>query len=258
MMVVLCLVFFWLRASSAIDPSSLSGLPKESLICSYFLTDFPYKDILQFLLTYHNIELTIRHLQRILRKLKLFRKNKIVSSREISNSVAGELKESGSSYSYRFIHQKCRMKGLSTNRELVRLALKALDPEGVNNRSLKKFKSRKYTSVGPNYMWHIDGYDKLKPFGFAIRGAIDGYSRKILWLHIGSRNNNPRVIAFYYLDCVSKLSNVIPMIVRSDRGTENVVLAGIQQYFRHNDTDQFAGRNSFRYGTSTASQRIEA
>ena len=48
------------------------------------------------------------------------------------------------------------------------------------------------------------------------------------------------------------------MIVRSDRGTENVVFAGIQQYFRHNDTDQFAGRNSFRYGTSTANQRIEA
>ena len=29
-------------------------------------------------------------------------------------------------------------------------------------------------------MWHIDGYDKLKPFDFAIHGAIDGYSRKIL------------------------------------------------------------------------------
>ena len=80
-------------------------------------------------------------------------------------------------------------------------------------------------------MWHIDGYDKLKPFGFAIHGAIDGYSRKILWLHIGSSNNNLRVIASYHLDCVSKLNNVIPMIVRSDRGTENVALAGIQQYF---------------------------
>ena len=150
------------------------------------------------------------------------------------------------------------MKGLSTNRELVRLALKALHPEGEENRSLKKFTRRKYTSVEPNYMWHIDGCDKLKPFGFAIHGAIDGYSRKILWLHTGSSNNNPRVIVSYYLDCVSKLINAIPMIVKSDQGTENVVLAGIQQYFQHNDTDQFAGRNSFRYGTLTANQRIEA
>ena len=151
------------------------------------------------------------------------------------------------------------MKGLPRNRELARLALKALDPGGVKNRSQKNFTRRKYTSVGPNYMWHIDGYDKLKPFGFAIHGAIDGYSRKILWLHIGIiSNNNPRVIASYYLRCVLRLSNVIPMIVRSDRGSENVVLAGIQEYFRHNGADQFAGRNSFRYGTSTANQRIEA
>ena len=178
--IVLCLMVFWFRSSSAIDPSSLSGLPKESFICSYFWVGFPYNDILQFLLTYHNIELTMRHLHRILRKQKLFRKNKNVSSREILNSVAEELKEPGLSCRYRFIHQKIRMKGLSTNRELVRLPLKALDPEGVKNRSLKKFRHRKYTSVGPNYIWHIDGYDKLKPFCFAIHGAIDGYSRKIL------------------------------------------------------------------------------
>ena len=71
------------------------------------------KGILHFLLTYHNIELTMRHLHRILCKQKLFRKSKNVASREILNSVAEELKESGSSYGYRFINQKCRMKGLS-------------------------------------------------------------------------------------------------------------------------------------------------
>ena len=54
-MVVLCLVVFWLRACSAIDPSSLIGLPKESLICSCFLAGFPYKDILQFLLTQYRV-----------------------------------------------------------------------------------------------------------------------------------------------------------------------------------------------------------
>ena len=171
----------------------------------------------------------MHHLHRILHKQQLFRKNKNVSSREILNSVADEVKESGSSYGYRFIHQKIRMKGLQTNRELVRLALKALDPEGVKNRSLKKFARRNHTSVGPNYMWHIDSYDKLKPFGFAIHCAIDGYSKIILWLHIESSNNIPRVIASYYLDCVSRLNNVIPVIVRSDCGSENVVLAGIQQ-----------------------------
>ena len=27
---------------------------------------------------------------------------------------------------------------------------------------------------GPNYVWHCDGYDKLKPYGFAIHGCMDG------------------------------------------------------------------------------------
>ena len=92
----------------------------------------------------------MRHLHRILRKQQLFRKNKSVPSKGILNSVGEELKESRYSCGYRFIHKKIRMKGLSTNRELVRLTLKALDPEGVRNRSLKNFTHRKYTTVGPS------------------------------------------------------------------------------------------------------------
>ena len=103
---------FWLRTSSAIDPSFLSGLPKKCLICSYFLAGLPYKDILQVLLTCHNMELMMRHLRRIIRKLKLFRKNKNVLSREILNPVTKELKEFGSLYGCRFMHQKIRMKCL--------------------------------------------------------------------------------------------------------------------------------------------------
>ena len=30
---------------------------------------------------------------------------------------------------------------------------------------------------GPKFVWHLDGYDKLKPSGFTIHGASDGYSR---------------------------------------------------------------------------------
>ena len=31
-----------------------------------------------------------------------------------------------------------------------------------------------YLTQGPRYLWHIDGYDKLKPYGFSIHGCIDG------------------------------------------------------------------------------------
>ena len=33
---------------------------------------------------------------------------------------------------------------------------------------------------GPNFIWHVDSYDKLKPFGFPINGCIDGYANRIV------------------------------------------------------------------------------
>ena len=108
------------------------------------------------------------------------------------------------------------------------------DPAGAQERRKRKLKRREYHNKvdrdtivnsdfmhifqGPDYLWHMDGYDKLKPFGFAIHGCIDGfvdrvshfinfacdyrYSRRILWLHVGPSNNDPYIIAGYYLECV--------------------------------------------------------
>jgi hypothetical protein len=51
---------------------------------------------------------------------------------------------------------------------------------------------------------------------------------------------------------------IIPKIIRCDRGTENVLLSGIQASLRMGDNDGLSGENSFMYGRSTANQRIEA
>jgi len=66
--------------------------------------------------------------------------------------------------------------------------LKNLDPEGVEQGSSHQLQRRKYISPGLNFAWRIDGYDKIKPYGFPIHGdATDGYSRKILWFSVCSR-----------------------------------------------------------------------
>ena len=33
---------------------------------------------------------------------------------------------------------------------------------------------------GPNFLWHNNGFDKLKPFGFCIHGRIDHCNRRIV------------------------------------------------------------------------------
>ena len=177
---------------------------------------------------------------------------------EVVQAVEEELRGSGTILGYRAMHQRLTNDhNLVVTRDVVRRVLKILDPEGVEARSRHKLCKRKYHTKGPNYLWHIDGYDKLKPLGFCVHGAIDGYSRKVLWLEVASSNNNPRIVAQYYLDYVRQITGA-PRIVRADRGTENIYVEVIQRFFRRSADDDFRGEKSFMYGRSVANQRIEA
>ena len=148
----------------------------------------------------------------------------------------------------------------------MRIILKTLDPKGVLLPSRHKFRRRTYSVKGPNYMWHLDRYDKLKPFSFPIHSAIDGYSRRILCLRVTCTNNDPQVIAGFYIQCFSVSSKSgmgvgwggVPRVLRGDKGTENLTVDGIQRFLRRHSTNALSGTESFMYGRSVANQRIEA
>ena len=72
---------------------------------------------------------------------------------------------------------------------------------------------------------------------------MDGFSRKIIWLFVGSTNNDPLIITSYYLKLV-KENRVVPRLVRADRESENSVLGGIQKFVRRNHDDSLAGNIS--------------
>ena len=114
---------------------------------------------------------------------------------------------------------------------------------------------RIYNVNGPNHIWHIDGNDKLKPFGFCISGAIDGWSHLLLWLKVDVTNKNPNLICRYYLDTVTTLDTV-PRIVRVDPGTENVHIMDTQSLLRAEHHDNLANKPVF-VGSSNHNQRIE-
>ncbi len=54
------------------------------------------------------------------------------------------------------------------------MLLATMDEEGTKQRKSRRLARRLYLNMGPNYLWHTDGYDKLKPYGIAIHGYIDG------------------------------------------------------------------------------------
>jgi len=59
---------------------------------------------------------------------------------------------------------------LVTTRETVRLLLRQIDPAGVQSQQRHRLIRRTYFSHGPNDTWHVDGYDKLRPYGILIGG----------------------------------------------------------------------------------------
>ena len=155
----------------------------------------------------------------------------------------------GSSGGYRTVWHTLELEGIYVPRLFVQLYLKEIDPEGCDHRKRHKLKRREYQNPGPNSAWHMDGYDKIKPWGFPIHGAIDGYSRKVLWLKVTRSNNNPDNIAKFYLESVETIKGC-PKILVTDLGTENGTAASIQCYFQEDS-------NAHRYVPSPRNQRIE-
>ena len=189
---------------------------------------------------YHGIEVSLRKPHRNLRRLGMFRRKNSDDINTIIIAIKRKADTLCSGYGYRMIHQKLRQMDVTTNRETVMLIVKAVDSDGVMNRSRYRLRRRIYVSKGPNYVWHIDGYDKLKPYGFALHGCIDGYSRKILWLKVLSTNNDRKVIADVFVKHISNVM-ITSQVIRSDRGSENVVIGALQRYFRRNFEDSFSG-----------------
>lgn len=154
-------------------------------------------EIRRLLIKIHQITLSYSTIKRRINALGLRRRN--LQESKFSQIVAAaveELNSSGYNLGYRALWQKLKYQyGLSVKRSTVYAVLKVADPEGMKNRFGNKLKRREYLSKGPNFIWHMDGYDKLKQFGFAIHGAVDGYSRYIIWLEVGSTNNDPKVTA---------------------------------------------------------------
>lgn len=127
--------------------------------------------------------------------------------------------------------------------EDVRLVLKELDPTGVTVRRARRLRRHNYFSKGPNMIWHLDSYDKLKPYGICINGCIDGFSRKIIWLNAYTTSSDPKLIGSYYIEAVERLGGC-PRVVRGD-----------QRFLYINHADETL--DSYLDGASTANRRME-
>ena len=230
----------------------------EEAIRYYFSKNYQYKTILSLLDKFHGISISRSTLLNKLKQFGLRRRGNVVDENRIREYILREIDGCGNMLGYRAIWRRLQSKyNVQVRRSVVQTVLKEIDPEASRLRRVNRLTRRNYLNPGPNYAWHADGYDKLKPYGFAIHGCIDGFSRRILWLEIVKSNNDPRVVGRLFFDCVQKIQ-CCPTLLRTDRGTENGIMATIQCFLRRNHQDSLADLKAHRYGSSHTNQRIEA
>ena len=168
----------------------------------------------------------------------------------VRSTIIGELNSPEQHFGYRTMwqmqHPKC---GFTLRRDDVMRLMADLDLSGVEQRHRWIFVSRVYHSLGPNHVWHVDGYDKLKPYHFAISCCIDDYSRRVMWLCVEEATTTYRS----KLNTTCSLSQNIPMRLCTDCGTENGVMAAIYCAWRSAHKDEFAGAASHVYMFSSLS-----
>ena len=253
MQIVIFLVLSLFESVGAVLPNA----ERDAWIAHYFRQGHARLDICGFLLFVHGTFVSLNQVKKILRRLGLRRRNASSPLPEVIRTIRALYNRGFGDCGYRTIWRMVNAFGnVQATQETVRLVMRVIDPVGVSLRSRRRLRRRTYTNKGPNFVIHIDGYDKLKPYGVAIHGAIDGFSRCILWLEACCTNNDPRIIAGFYLNFIKRVGGV-PRVVRGDAGTENIWVRDMQRAFRFNDRDNMSGMNSFISGRSSGNQRIE-
>ena len=86
---------------------------------------------------------------------------------------------------------------------------------------------RMYSAPYPNFVWHIDKNDKLARYRIYVFGAIDGHSKKVVYLH--ATNHCRKIVHYENFERAVHLFGQ-PNLVRVDDGRENYLLRTYQQF----------------------------
>ena len=86
---------------------------------------------------------------------------------------------------------------LNVRRKDLRSAIHRVDPHGLEARKRYSIKRRAYCVPYPNALWHLDSHHKLIRWRLVIHGAIDGFSRLVLYLECANNNQAATVVSMF-------------------------------------------------------------
>ena len=94
---------------------------------------------------------------------------------------------------------------------------------------MKKKRQDNYVVPGPDWLWCLDGHDKLSRFGIEIYACVDAFSRKIIWSFVDSSNRTQVSVLRQYLDIIKTIGYCLNFL-RSDRGRETLIIVNIYYF----------------------------
>ncbi len=112
----------------------------EDLVKSYFRLGFSNKEILCLLAHQHGVIISKRTLQRLCRKLNLFRRKNQTDIEEIASFVQSEMATSCRLQGYRWLHLRAIRRGYVVSQETMRMVIKEIDPGGVELRRARRLR----------------------------------------------------------------------------------------------------------------------
>ena len=179
--------------------------------------------------------------------------------RELKNIVREELDKGHiEGYGEGLIKTYFRGLGITVSRPMIYQVVKELDEEGYKRRK-HNFQRRKKEMIikGPDWSWALDQHDKIAFWGFQIYAAIDGFSRKVIWVYVGISNRTPYSVLAQYLHVVGLLG-YHPRVITTDKGKEVPFLAEVHYALSRAKYPLLPFEKVFRFGTSPENQRIES
>lgn len=173
-----------------------------------------------------------------------------ISNQEIDEIITDYISRHGSTTGEPYLRGHFRALGYNIQRRRIREGLNRVDPRNTALRWGALVTRRVYFVPWPNSLWHMDGHHSLIRWGFVIHGCVDGYSRRINFLHC-STNNLATTVLSLFQDAVQRDGGLWPSRIRVDFGVENVAVCDAMVAVRGQ------GRGSFIAGSSCRNQRIE-
>jgi hypothetical protein len=116
----------------------------------------------------------------------------------------------------------------------VRHALQILDNHNMTLRTpgMRRKRRENYVVSKPDWLWCLDGHDKLARYGIEIYGNVDAYPRMIIWFYVSVSNRTQVSVLRQYLHTI-KTFGYCPNYLRTDRGRETPMMANAYYYFYH-------------------------